>query len=334
MNARQYGRDHIWQILCMLCAIAFSGFFLYVMAVPLSAILFLGSILLLVYGVGCWVDYRRRRRFYQDAEMQLDTLDQKHLLSEMLEKPGFAEGDTLCEILQETGKSMADSVAAYRHQMLDYRDYIETWVHEIKTPIAAANLLCENNRSPLTRSLEQELQRINSLVEQALYYARSSGVEKDYAIRACTLGELVDRAVRQNARVLIQAGFSIQKENLDLSVFTDPKWLSFILGQMIRNSIQYRQAHPILRFSGEKLAEAIVLTISDNGIGIPSQDIGRIFEKGFTGDNGRKFQNSTGIGLYLCKKLCDKMGLSLTARSKNGTALRILFPLSSHTLRI
>lgn len=333
MTARQYIRDHLLQILCMGCAVSFMGLFLYTLAVPASAICFLVLLFGLAYGGGLWADYRRRRQFYRDADGKLEALDQKYLLCEMLEEPGFAEGDMLCEILRQTEKSMADAVAAYRNQTVDYREYIETWVHEIKTPIAAAKLLCENNRSPLTRSLEQELQRVDGLIEQALYYARSNGVEKDYAIRACTLEELVDRAVKQNARALIQTGFSIQKQDLDISVFADPKWMAFILGQMIGNSIQYRQQHPVLRFSGEKLVEAVVLTVSDNGVGIPPQDIGRVFEKGFTGENGRTFQKSTGIGLYLCKKLCDKMGLSLTVRSKGGTSLRILFPLGSHTAR-
>ena len=325
-----YVRDHLLQAFLLFCAMGFSSAFLLATAVAVSTVLFLNGVLLTAIICGCVLDYQRRRRFYREAAQNLQALDQKYLLGEMLPEADFCEGSFFCDALQECGKSAADFAAEHRRQTQEYREYIETWVHEIKTPIAAAGLLCENHRSPLTRSLEQELFRIRSLVDQALYYARSSSVEKDYLLRPYTLQSLVDRAVRERARLLIRTKFSIQSENLNLTVYTDIKWITFILGQMLENSIQYRSAKPALYFSGKRLPNAVLLCIRDNGIGIPQKDLPRVFEKGFTGENGRRFHKSTGIGLYLCRQLCSKMGLSLSIESGEwGTALQILFPTDS-----
>lgn len=335
MSFRKYIRDHLLQLLLMGAGLGLLAYILQLCRLSLPLILLLCLVLLLCFLGGLCLDWRRRRVFYRNASATLEQLDRKSLLSEMLDSPGFAEGDFFCECLRQCNKDMNDQIGAYKREVSDYRDYIEIWVHEVKTPIASAKLLCDNNRKlELARSFQQELDRVNNLVEQALYYARSFGVQKDYIVRPCSLKSIVEAAVRQHARSLITAGFSVREEALGHTVYTDPKWMGFILGQLINNSVQYKRAErPQLRFKGEKLEEAVLLSVSDNGIGIPAQDLRRVFEKGFTGENGRRTSKSTGIGLYLCKKLCGKLGLALQLLSKEGegTTLYIRFPLGSAT---
>lgn len=331
MSFGRYLKDHAAGVLCLLGADLAVCAILWAVGNGWKLAVFVGTILLLAAFGGYLADWPRRRAFYRQAERSLDHLDRKYLLSELVREPGFWEGDEMCEMLAAACKSMNDNVAAAKRDGREYREYIEGWVHEIKTPIAAVRLRCENSRSPLTREIERELIRIEGLVEQVLYYARSFQVEQDYILRKCRLKDLVDDAVRQNARSLIEAGFAVEESGLENVVPADPKWMRFILGQIIRNSIQYRGHAPALRFYGERLPERTVLTVADNGAGIPPQDIGRIFDKGFTGENGRRFPRSTGIGLYLCRRLCRRMGLGISADSRpgEGTALHIVFPVGS-----
>lgn len=330
MTPGRYLRDHAVGLALLLGAdIAVCGAIWAIGGWELAV--FLGSILLLAAAGGAAADWLRRRAFYRRMEQSLEQLDRKYLLSEMLTPPGFAEGDALCDTLTAVCKSMNDHVAAVRRDEQEYREYIEGWVHEIKTPIAAMHLQCDNSRSPLARGMARELTRVEGLVEQVLYYARSFEVERDYILRPCRLKELADDALRQNARPLIEAGFSVQQGDLSARVPADPKWMRFILSQIIRNSIQYCGEAPVLRFEGREMPERVILTVADNGAGIPPEDIGRIFDKGFTGENGRRFPRSTGIGLYLCRRLCRRMGLGITAESHpgEGTRLHIIFPVGS-----
>ncbi|MCI5774212.1 MAG: sensor histidine kinase, partial [Erysipelotrichaceae bacterium] len=258
----------------------------------------------------------------------LEHLEQKRLLSDMITSPDFAEGMILYDILRQTNKYTNDEIAAYQKQQEEYRQYVETWIHEIKTPIAAAKMICDNADFAQKKAVANELRNIESFVEQALYYAKSTNVEKDYIIRKCNLLTLVKAAVKNHASQLILVHCTPSFNNLDHTVYTDHKWLEFILGQLIVNSIKYRQDPMQLAFSAEVKADHIILKIQDNGIGIPDQDLGKIFEKGFTGINGRKYGRSTGMGLYLCKVLAEKMNLKISVESqeKEGTLFKIFFP--------
>jgi signal transduction histidine kinase len=337
MSIKNYLRGKILPLILLLGAMGFTSMLLYVLKMNRYTIGFIDGTYLLAIFASAAFDYYKKRTFYKAVQMRLEGLDQKSLLCEMVERPDFFEGDFLCDVLQECNKSMNDQIAQYRHAMQDYREYVEAWVHEIKTPIASASLLYENNKNEITQSMNDELQKIDGFVEQALYYCRSNTVEKDYAIKKCSLLMLVNRAVKKHARQLIESKIAIETHDLDETVFTDAKWTDFILGQIISNSIKYKSENAKLTFSSEKISNGIILYITDNGIGIPEQDVEKIFEKGFTGENGHKYTRSTGIGLYLCKKLCQKLGLkiSLLSEQDKGTTVKITFPISEmHNLNI
>lgn len=255
-----------------------------------------------------------------------EQLEEKYLLPEVMVIPEKAEEAVFYRILKMAEKSMLEKIGEVQRERKEYKEYIEQWIHEVKTPITAAKLLCENSYSSLAREMLAELENINRFTEQALYYARSEHTEKDYLIREIELSDVIHSAIADNKYLLRQNNVVITADNIDNNVYTDDKWVRFILNQIISNSIKYRTKKPVLRFFTVKENDQILLSVEDNGMGISGSDLPRIFEKGFTGQNGRGIQSSTGIGLYLCKRLCDKLGIGLTAYSEGkGTTITLSF---------
>ena len=192
-------------------------------------------------------------------------------------------------------------------------------------------MIIENNKNEVTKSIEQELEKIENYIEQALFYARSNTVEKDYYIKKTSLEEMVKDSIKKNKNILIPEKITLTLHDLDFEVNTDSKWIEFILNQILQNSVKYKkQDHNLsLEIYAQQGKQNIILGIKDNGIGIKKGEIARVFEKGFTGTNGRKIgKKSTGIGLYLCKKLCDKLGLGIELNSieEEGTEVKLVFP--------
>lgn len=215
----------------------------------------------------------------------------------------------------------------------DYKEYIEMWIHEVKLPIATSKMIIENNKNEITKSIEEELDKIENYTEQALFYARSNTVEKDYYIKKCKLKNIVNESIRKNKNVLIQEKMEINLHDLDFEVNTDSKWVIFILNQLIQNSIKYmnKEIDSKLEIYSTKKKENVILHFIDNGIGIKKEELSRVFDKGFTGTNGRLLgQKSTGIGLYLCKKLSNKLGIDIEIlSSRDGTEVILIFPFGS-----
>lgn len=331
MTVGMFLRDKLFHLLSSAFAVLFAALLLSALAVSPGATAFLCLVLMLCALVPLGAEFAQKRGFYRDAVETLKNLEQKYLLSEFLEEPGFLEGNLFCQAMAEVSKAMNDSVSASKRDLGEYREYIETWVHEIKTPISSAQLLLENHRSPLTGALGEELFRIDRYVEQALFYARSGAVERDYLVKAVPLREVAAGAVKKYARPLIAAGFQIQLDGLDATVYSDPKWVEFILGQLISNAIKYCGEKPVLSFTQREDGASVTLLIADNGTGISQADLPRVFDKGFTGKNGREHASrATGLGLYLCRKLCDRLSLvlSLTSEEGKGTVVSIKFPKS------
>lgn len=338
MNVLTYIKDRIVPYLGMVVALVVLGLLLYVSgSSPTVIAAAIGLMLLAIIMASAW-DYLKRRRFFKELEYAVENFEQAYYITEMLARPDFAEGQLIYDALHQATKQMNDRIASYRLSSEDYQEYIETWIHEVKTPIAAARLVLENSRGGVSDSLDREFDRIEAYVEQALYFARSSSVERDYLIRLVNLDDVVKAVVRNQSRAFIESKITPRFEGLDLSVYSDVKWLEFIVGQIVTNAVKYHaqdtaiSREVVFAARSEEYgfdSKRVVLTISDNGIGIPASDLDRVFEKGFTGENGRAFAKSTGMGLYLCKKLCDKLHLSLSICSTQSkeTAVSITFPL-------
>lgn len=301
--------------------------------------IYIPIIIFLLYFIGILIEYIKRAKFYSKLSNTLEELDDKYLITEIINKPNFIEGKILKNCLEQIDKSMIENVNKYRYLQEDYKEYIELWIHEIKLPIAASKMVIENNKSAVTKSIEEELDKVENYVEQALFYARSNTVEKDYYIRKNNLNDIVSESIKRNKNILIQEKIIINMHDLNLVVNTDSKWIIFILNQIIQNSSKYiaKDKTPEIEVYSETGKENIILHIKDNGIGIKEDEIERVFEKGFTGTNGRILgKKSTGIGLYLCKKLCDKLGLKISVISspKQGCEVKMIFPRDSYYLEI
>ena len=293
---------------------------------------YMAASIFVMFFLGIYLEYRSKKTFYEEMLEKMERLQEKYLISEMAPVYNCIEEELLCGVLRDAGKSMVENVNVYKRIQEEYKEYIELWIHEIKLPIATTKMIIENNRDAVTNSIEEELSEIESYVEQALYYARSSHANKDYFVSECRLKAIVNEAVKQNRKSLIREKIRIEIDLEEQAVFTDSKWCQFMLNQIIANSVKYRKKEDaFIRFYAEEGKEQTALCILDNGIGIRKEEVGRVFEKGFTGSNGRSTKKSTGIGLYLCKKLCDKLGLGITLASEeqNGCLVKIIFPRNS-----
>ena len=279
------------------------------------------------------IEYMKYRKYFSNINNILESLDKKYILPEVLQEPNFMVGENINDILKELSRDMHEQVKHYRNIQEEYREYIEMWVHEIKTPIASSKLLIENNTNEVTRKIDTQMDRIENYVEQVLYYSRSDEVGKDYIIKKVGLSKLVKDVIKRNQRDFISKRISLQLGDLDEIIYSDTKWVEFILNQIIGNAIKYSKGKDDkIEIYSKKISSAVILTIKDHGVGIIERDLNRVFEKGFTGENGRKFGKSTGIGLYLCKKLTDKLGLGLQVQSEEnvGTEISIIFPKSEN----
>lgn len=297
--------------------------------------LYIPIVILGLYLISIIIEYFTKRSFYSNLLDTMDRLDEKYLITEIIKSPSFIEGKILKESLEQIDKAMAENVNKYKYMQEDYKDYTELWIHEIKLPIAASKMVVENNKNEVTKSINEELDKVENYIEQALFYARSNTVEKDYYIRKCNLKDIVNESIKKNKNALIQEKITINIHDVNIQVNTDSKWIVFILNQIIQNSVKYRKPdnNSEIEMHAKEGAENVILYIKDNGIGIKKGEITRVFEKGFTGTNGRlQNKKSTGIGLYLCKKLCDKLGIAIELNSiqDEGTEIRLVFPKGSY----
>jgi len=332
MSIGEFIKDKTVIILCnMLMFIILSAIML-VINVGLIIIVFVFCIWFFPLCSYMAVEFVKYKNYYNEFDSILEKLDKKFLLPEMIKEADFIQGEKLNCILKELSRDMYENVKYYKDMQMDYREYIETWVHEIKTPIASTKLIIENNKNEVTNKIDFQLDRIEGFVEQVLYYSRSNNAHKDYIIRQISLDDVVRNVVKRNYRDFIHKKIKLDIKDASEIVYSDVKWTEFIINQIIGNSIKYSSnKEPMINISSVKRANSVMLIIEDNGVGIIDKDINRVFEKGFTGENGRRFSKSTGIGLYICEKLCSKLGLKITIDSEvnKGTKVTLLFPLSS-----
>ena len=336
MRFRDYIKEKMVLIIGTILALVSVEILLLAYNISILIRVYCAFIIVFVMALAILIEYKKKKDYYNELIKNMEDLKEKYLISEIIKTPNFIEGKILKDILQDTGKSMLENVNYYKNIQEDYKEYIELWIHEVKIPIATSKMIIENNKNEVTKSIDEELDKVENYTEQALFYARSNAVEKDYIINKTNLKEIVNGAILKNKTTLLNEKVSIELSNLkDEEVYTDSKWAVFIINQIIQNAIKYsKKENKKIEISSQEKNDKVILYIKDNGIGIKKGEITRVFERGFTGENGRIIgQKSTGIGLYLCKKLCDRLGLGIELNSEKdkGTEVRIIFPKSSYT---
>ncbi|SHN51957.1 sensor histidine kinase [Desulfitobacterium chlororespirans] len=309
---------------CLIFAGVFALYELPVEAVGYGAVLcvFLGVILVVL-------DYRA----FFERHKRLEALRREITVTAAgLPQPwGPLEEDyqAVIRVLYEDKLQLTDQM---RQRYTDLVEYYTVWAHQIKTPIAAMGLLLQGEveDTPHNRELREELQRIEHYVEMVLCYLRLEAPATDYLIREYDLDGIVKQAVRKYASQFIRRKIRLEYEPLNCRVLTDEKWLLFVIEQILSNALKYTRSGTIaIVLAGPK-----ILCIRDTGMGIAPEDLPRIFEKGYTGFNGRTDKKASGIGLYLCRRICRNLGHEITAGSAAGRGTEIRLDLQSAELAI
>ena len=308
MKFTKYLKDKIYAIIIFLITFAIILLLNLAFKVPIELTITVLIILLFCFFSILIIDYARKSKFYNLLLERVRQLDQAYLVLETLPKPNCYEGKLAYDALYEIDKSMAENVSRAKKQAKDFQEYIELWLHEIKTPLAALML----------KNMSVELEQIENYLEQVLYFSRCENSEKDFLIKKVNLNQVVKNVSLKHMESLLAHNIKFKVENVNIDVMTDAKWLEFILSQILNNSIKYRRQiqNPEIKISARKSENKTILEIWDNGIGIAKSDISQVFDKSFTGQNGRKHGTSTGMGLYIAKNICNKLGHKLSIESK------------------
>lgn len=328
MRFNDYLKDKIMIILLNLLMLFLLCCFLLMMNNTSSTVLIILITWMFVLITFLLVDYYRRFSYFRRLDGLLDELEPRYLIAEVMEKSYRLEDKKYREILRKSNKSVIEKINKLEDEQKNYKEYIESWVHEIKLPLTAMELMCENRKDDLTRKLQAEISKVDNFVEMVLFYARAEKVYQDFLIQDVNLQSLTYDLIARNKAFLIQNQMMIEVECDDM-VSCDKLWLSFILNQLLINAVKYKKSGVgKVKFWSECDDNFVKLVIEDDGIGIKESEIGRIFDKGFTGSNGRHHQKSTGIGLYLCDKLCRALGIELQVESQTGefTRVSLIFP--------
>lgn len=265
------------------------------------------------------VSFFLEKRKFKKLEKLISELPEKYLLGEVIPRPVDPVERRYYQLLQEISRSAVGATEQARREKEDYCDYVESWIHEIKTPLTACSLILANGGN--ARKLKQELKRADNLTESILYYARLRTAEKDVQIRKFQAADVIDEAVKSQMELLMAAKIRVETAG-DFTVYSDNKTVGFILGQLLINAAKYCPGCRVV-----VTAEAGTITVEDNGIGIPAHELRRVTERGFTGINGRSLGGSTGMGLYIVAELCKQLDIHLEIQSEQGkyTRTRLTF---------
>lgn len=313
-----YWKQCRW-ILFALLAFLLTFFTTYILyQLPFEALIYQLIVCTVILGVCFGIDMRRAYQKYQ----QFLFLEQ--LPAEMLQElPTIQtiEDEHYQKILRLLQKNASTTEEKLQLKYQDMMDYYTTWVHQIKTPIAAMKLQLQNEDNDNARRLSEELLRIEQYVEMVLMYLRLDAETSDYVFKTYELDDMIKPVVRKFARQFIRRKLSLTYQPLEIQVLTDEKWLSFVIEQVLTNALKYTSQGGITI----KMEEPQILCICDTGMGIAAGNLPRIFEKGYTGYNGRNDKSASGIGLYLCKRICNQLGHRIWAESQidEGTTIKI-----------
>lgn len=327
MSLWDYLKDKSINIFISFVMLVIVFLFMYLIEINIYYIIFIEILILLGVFVNSLLDFLKRKIYYDNLMNYLKDLDEKSYITQLIKKPNFIDGKILYDTLEIENKYINNLIAYYNIKFNEYQEYIDTWIHEVKTPIAISKLIIENNKNNITLSIGDEIDKIDDYIEQVLYFTKSDSIEVDYNIRKLSLKQIVMTEFKRKSKAIINENIRPKFSNLDYNILTDSKWIEFIIGQILTNCIKYKSQDPIIEIYAQKEDNKINLYIKDNGIGILEKDLIKAFEKGYVGSNGRNISKSTGMGLYICKKLCDKIGVGINIESNVniGTTLKLIF---------
>lgn len=328
MTVSEFILDRLGRIVLHMAFLFTVAAFLLITGTQSGIVILLVIVCLLIFLLEQLTDFWKIKKRLNELQAIMEELDKRYLFTECVPQSHNLYERKLFNLLRLSGKSMIAAVSDAQATQRDYREYIERWVHEIKTPITAAKLICQNTDSDMRRKLSKELAQIDAHVERALFYARTESPEKDFIISKTDLSTICAEALQTHRALLIENDIRVETENLNEMVYTDRKWVIFMLGQLLQNAARYHGENPLITLSGKRLEKQVLLSVQDNGIGIPTHELPRVFDRGFTGRNGRSRGGSTGMGLYLCKRLADalEIGLQIQSAAGIGTCVTLTFP--------
>ena len=329
----EYLEEKIFFIIISLIFTLFLSIYLLLIGVNASLIILLAILIIVFIFISLLVSYLLIKKRYEKIVNLVDSLDEKYLIKEVIDKPKNLENKAYYYALDKACKALNDKLSEVENSKNEYLDFLDSFIHEVKTPISALALYADNNND---ERIKEEVLKISRLVDKMLFYARSDVVEKDYFIKEVTLADLVHPVLLEYKNYLLNYHIKVEVKDLDnLKVYTDIKWLNFIIGQIISNSLKYQNKKDrLVRIKGVSTKNNIKLEIYDNGVGIKEADVSKVFEKGFTGSNRNK-KNASGIGLYLTKRLCDKLGIDIKIESEylKYTRVIITFPKGNYFIK-
>ena len=308
----------IFAAIIFTCQLLF-GMPLKILWYPYALCALIGLVFLII---GC----QRQRKTCADLRLIADL--QAELIDDLPE-PLSPEAAGYQKIIRSLCSEDLQRQAMLSQKYDDMIDYYTAWAHQIKTPIAAMKLSFQNEDSPLARQSLSDLKRIEQYVDMVMTYLKLESEDLDYVIREHDLDDIIRPVIRNFAGEFINRKIRLEYDPAGYTVLTDDKWLAFVLEQLLSNALKYTKEGTIRIYM-----EPSSLCISDTGIGIEAADLPRIFEKGFTGYNGRSDKRASGIGLYLCKRICDRLGHPISAESAVGAGTTLRIGLKRDTLGI
>ncbi len=336
MTLREFLSDRLKRTALQVICAGLATLFLFATGTQPGVLVILLIVFLLVFLTVNMFDFFQQRARLLELKSILDGLDRKYLFTECVPQPKGLFERRLFDLTRLAGRDMTGAVSDAQASQREYREYVERWVHEIKAPLTAARLICRELDGDTRRKLTAELSQIEAHVERALFYARAENPEQDCLFRQIELEKIAAQAIENHRSLLIQNDIRVEMENMNCAVYTDEKWTVFILGQLLQNAARYRGPEPVITLSAKPLGRQTQLIVHDNGIGIPAHELPRVFERGFTGSNGRIRGGSTGIGLYLCRKLAVFLELELRMDSQEGagTTVTLTFPAKENLTKL
>ena len=325
MKFSKYFIDNLYKLLVFIICYVFNLLIFFAFKVDRSVIISSSFLYVICFLFILLIPYFRKKKFYDNLLANIESLDKSYLVLETLSKPEFYEGELLYQALYEINKSMNENVRLIEEHLQDFKEYIEMWIHEVKIPLSTLVLISNNHKEQFDKKTKLQLKRLEDYVDQVLYYARSENAEKDYLIKEVDLSKVIKNVGLKNMDDLLENKIDYIVEDVDYKILTDSKWLEFILGQIVNNSIKYRRnidkSYIKIFIQDEK--DKTTLVVEDNGMGIKESDLKQVFDKSFTGENGRNTNKSTGMGLFIAKNMCKKLGHKINIESKYNEYTRV-----------